>query len=285
MAGQIMQARRMKTDITVTPEERARLTSLIADRKTSTKVVWRARIVLATADGEPVKATCRATGMSKPCVWRWKRRFAEDGVDGLLRDKTRPPGRKPLSTDTKARALAKTARETPPDATHWSVRTMAKAMGISRTSVQRIMADAGLKPHLTAKFKVSNDPHFEEKVTDIVGLYMNPPEHALALCVDEKSQIQALDRTQPGLPLKKGRAATTIHDYKRNGVTTLYAAMDAKSGVVIGDIGVRHRHFTPLRAAGYTNTRPVGSFRSARVPKDGVFDGTSHQVTRALGCV
>ena len=231
----------MKTDITVTPEERARLTSLIADRNTSAKVVWRARIVLATADGEPVKAICRATGMSKPCVWRWQRRFAEDGVDGLLRDKTRPPGRKPLSTDTKARVLAKTARETPPDATHWSVRTMAKAMGISRTSVQRIWADAGLKPHLTAKFKVSNDPYFEEKVTDIVGLYMNPPEHALVLCVDEKSQIQALDRTQPGLPLKKGRAATTTHDYKRNGVTTLYAAMDVKSGVVIGNCQPRHR--------------------------------------------
>jgi transposase len=126
--------------------------------------------VLATADGDSVKAICRATGMSKPCVWRWQRHFAEDGVDGLLRDKTRPPGRKPLSAETKAKLLAQTARETPPDATHWSVRTMAKAMGISRTSVQRIWAEAGLNPQLTAKFKVSNDPRFEEKVTDIVGL-------------------------------------------------------------------------------------------------------------------
>ena len=141
----------------------------------------------------------------------------------------------------KAKVLAKTARETPPDATHWSVRTMAKAMGISRTSVQRIWREAGLKPHLTARFKVSNDPQFEEKVTDIVGLYMNPPDQALVLCVDEKSQIQALDRTQPGLPLKKGRAATMTHDYKRNGVTTLYAAMDVKSGLVIGDCQPRHR--------------------------------------------
>ena len=162
-------------------------------------------------------------------------------MNGLLRDKTRPPGRKPLSAATQAKVLAKTARETPPDATHWSVRTMAKAMGISRTSVQRIWAEAGLKPHLTAKFKVSNDPQFEEKVTDIVGLYMNPPDKALVLCVDEKSQIQALDRTQPGLPLKKGRAATATHDYKRNGVTTLYAAMDVKSGLVIGDCQPRHR--------------------------------------------
>jgi len=241
MLGQIMQARGMKTDIIVTGEERARLVGLIADRNSPAKVVWRAQIVLATADGESVKAICRATGMSKPCVWRWQRRFAEDGVDGLLRDKTRPPGRKPLSSATKARVLAKTARETPQDATHWSVRTMAKATGISRTSVQRIWREAGLKPHVTAKFKVSNDPHFEEKVTDIVGLYMNPPEHALVLCVDEKSQIQALDRTQPGLPLKKGRSATTTHDYKRHGVTTLYAAMDVKSGLVIGDCQPRHR--------------------------------------------
>jgi transposase len=241
MAGQIMQARRMKTDITVTADERVRLACLIADRNSPAKVVWRARIVLATADGDPIKAICRATGKSKPCVWRWQKRFAEEGIDGLLRDKTRPPGRKPLGAALKAKVLAKTVRETPPDATHWSVRTMAKAVGISRTSVQRIWAEAGLKPHLTAKFKVSNDPHFEEKVTNIVGLYMNPPDHALVLCVDEKSQIQALDRTQPGLPLKRGRAATTTHDYKRNGVTTLYAAMDVKSGLVIGDCQPRHR--------------------------------------------
>jgi transposase len=241
MAGQIMQARRMKTDITVTSEERARLSNLIADRNTPAKVIWRARIVLLSADGETVKAICRATGKSKPCVWRWQRRFAEDGVDGIVRDKTRPPGRKKLSAETKARVLARTACETPPDATHWSVRTMAKAMGISRTSVQRIWSEAGVKPHLTRTFKVSNDPLFEQKVTDIVGLYMNPPEHALVLCVDEKSQIQALDRTQPGLPLKKGRAATTTHDYKRHGVTTLYAAMDVKSGLVIGDCQPRHR--------------------------------------------
>ena len=138
--------------------------------------------------------------------------------------------------------LAKTARETPPDATHWSVRTMAKAMGIGdHQRAADLGPEPGLKPHLTAKFKVSNDPQFEEKVTDIVGLYMSPPDKALVLCVDEKSQIQALDRTQPGLPLKKGRAATMTHDYKRHGVTTLYAAMDVKSGLVIGDCQPRHR--------------------------------------------
>jgi transposase len=176
----------MKTDITVTAEDRARLARLLGDRNTPAKVVWRARIVLATADGANVKAICRATGKSKPCVWRWQKRFGDAGVDGLLRDKTRPPGRKPLPAKLKAKVLAKTTRETPPDATHWSVRTMAKAMGISHTSVQRIWREAGLKPHLTARFKVSNDPQFEEKVTDIVGLYMSPPDKALVLCVDEK---------------------------------------------------------------------------------------------------
>jgi transposase len=241
MGRQIMQAGCMKADITVTAEDRARLRRLVRNRNSPAKVVWRARIVLATADGETVKAICRATGKSKPCVWRWQRRFAEEGVDGLLRDKTRPPGRKPLGAELKAKVLAKTARETPGDATHWSVRSMAKAFGISHTSVQRIWREAGLKPHLVGKFKVSSDPQFEEKVTDIVGLYMNPPDRALVLCVDEKSQIQALDRTQPGLPLKKGRSATTTHDYKRNGVTTLYAAMDVKSGLVIGDCQPRHR--------------------------------------------
>lgn len=231
----------MKTDIAVTPQDRSRLEGLVGDRNTSAKIVWRARIVLASADGESVKAIARLTGKSKPCVWRWQKRFAEEGVDGLLRDKTRPPGRKPLPQKVKLKVLKMTASVTPPNATHWSVRTMAKAAGISHTSVQRIWAEAGLKPHLVKKFKISNDPLFEEKVTDIVGLYMNPPDRALVLCVDEKSQIQALDRTQPGLPLKKGRAATMTHDYKRHGTTTLFAALDVKSGKVIGDCLPRHR--------------------------------------------
>lgn len=153
----------MKTDIRISAEQRLALEQLVADRNTPAKVVWRARIVLASADGESVKAVARATGKSKPCVWRWQRRFAEDGVEGLTRDKTRPPGRTPMPAELKAKVLAKTARETPPAATHWSVRAMAKAVGISHTS------EAGLKPHLTRPFKVSSDPRFEEKVTDIVG--------------------------------------------------------------------------------------------------------------------
>ena len=235
--------------IHVGPVNRARLEAIITDRNSSSKAVWRAEIVLATADGLGTNAIMKRTGKSKPCVWRWQERYVEEGVDGLLRHKTRPPGKKPLSAAVRRKVLAKTASEMPPDATHWSVRSMATAMGISHTSVQRIWAEAGLKPHLVRRFKISNDPQFEEKVTDVVGLYMNPPDKALVLCVvpearfqhDEKSQIQALDRTQPGLPMKKGRAGTMTHDYKRHGTTTLFAALDLKSGVVIGECQPRHR--------------------------------------------
>jgi transposase len=244
IAPQISQSAAMRRNdicIFVSPASRAQLEAIIADRNSPSKHVWRARIVLATADGCGTNEIMRRTGKSKPCVWRWQDRYIDEGIEGLKRDKTRPPGRKPLSAAIKREVLTKTSRETPPDATHWSVRTMGKAAGISHTSVQRIWAEAGLKPHLVKKFKISNDPKFEEKVGDVVGLYMNPPDRALVLCVDEKSQIQALDRTQPGLPLKKGRAATMTHDYKRNGTTTLYAALDVKTGLVIGECQPRHR--------------------------------------------
>jgi transposase len=244
MWPQISQSAAMRRDdicIHVGPVNRARLGAIITDRNSSSKAVWRAEIVLATADGLGTNAIMKRTGKSKPCVWRWQERYVEEGIDGLLRDKTRPPGKKPLSAAVRRKVLAKTASEMPPDATHWSVRSMATAMGISHTSVQRIWAEAGLKPHLVRRFKISNDPQFEEKVTDVVGLYMNPPDKALVLCVDEKSQIQALDRTQPGLPMKKGRAGTMTHDYKRHGTTTLFAALDLKSGVVIGECRPRHR--------------------------------------------
>ena len=243
MWPRISQNAAMRSNITVhvSPADRKRLEALVAGRNTPAKLVWRAEIILATADGLGTHAIMRRAGKSKPCVWRWQERFAAEGVDGLVRDKTRPSRKPPLSDEIKRKVLAKTARETPPDATHWSVRSMAKAIGISHTSVQRIWREAGLKPHLTRSFKISNDPMFEEKVTDIVGLYMSPPDKALVLCVDEKSQIQALDRTQPGLPMKKGRAATMTHDYKRHGTTTLFAALDVKSGLVIGECQPRHR--------------------------------------------
>ena len=244
MWPQISQSAGMRRNdicIYVSPANRARLEAIITDRNSKTKAVWRARIVLATADGHGTNGIMRQIGKSKPCVWRWQERYVEEGVDGLLRDKTRPPGKKPLSAAVKRKVLSKTAGEKPPNATHWSVRSMAKEAGISHTSVQRIWAEAGLKPHLVRRFKISNDPQFEEKVTDVVGLYLNPPDRALVLCIDEKSQIQALDRTQPGLPLKKGRAATMTHDYKRNGTTTLFAALDVKTGLVIGECHPRHR--------------------------------------------
>ncbi len=227
--------------IYVGPTDRARLEALVEGRNTAAKHIWRAMIVLATADRAGTNEIARRSGTSKECVWRWQERYIAEGVDGLLRDKTRSPGIPPLSDAVRVAVLTKTARETPPDATHWSRTSMAKAVGISPSSVGRIWAEADLKPHLVASFKVSNDPLFEEKVTDIVGLYMSPPDKALVLCVDEKSQIQALDRTQPGLPLKKGRAATMTHDYKRHGTTTLFAALDVKTGFVIGECKPKHR--------------------------------------------
>lgn len=223
------------------PADRTELQALLSNRNTPRKLAWRAEIVLATADGQGTVEIMRRSGMSKPTVWRWQERYLDEGVPGLRRDKTRPSRVPPLPREVRLKVIAKTVQEPPPNATHWSRAMMAGAVGISPSSVGRIWAEAGLKPHVLRKFKVSNDPMFEEKVTEIVGLYLAPPERAVVLCVDEKSQIQALDRTQPGLPLKKGRAATMTHDYKRHGTTTLFAALDVKSGLVIGDCMPRHR--------------------------------------------
>lgn len=223
------------------PADRAQLVALRANRNTPRKVVWRAEIVLATADGCGTNEIMRRAETSKPTVWRWQERYLDKGVAGLRRDKTRSSRVPPLPREMRLKVIAKTVQETPPNATHWSRSAMAEAMGISPSSVGRIWAEAGLKPHLTRAFKVSNDPLFEDKVTEIVGLYLDPPDRAVVLCVDEKSQIQALDRTQPGLPLKKGRAATKTHDYKRHGTTTLFAALDVTSGRVIGECMPRHR--------------------------------------------
>jgi len=223
------------------PADRAKLEAIVSDRNSPRKWCWRADIVLATADGLGTNAIMRRTGTSKPCVWRWQERYIDGGVSGLLRDKTRPSRIAPLPAEKKLAIIEKTATEKPANATHWSARKMAKAVGVSHRSVQRVWAGAGLKPHLVHTFKLSNDPKFAEKVVDVVGLYMNPPERALVLCVDEKSQIQALDRTQPGLPIKKARAQTMTHDYKRNGTTTLFAALDVKTGHVIGECVPRHR--------------------------------------------
>jgi transposase len=186
-------------------------------------------------------------GTSRLTVRRWRRRYATAGVDGLLKDATRPPGRTPLTAAVIQRVVHMTLHEKPPKATHWSVRSLAQAVGISPSSVQRIWAAHALKPHRVKTFKLSRDKRFVEKVQDVVGLYLNPPDKALVLAVDEKSQIQALDRTQPGLPLKKGRAGTMTHDYKRHGTTTLFAALDVATGRVIGECMKRHRHHEFLR--------------------------------------
>jgi transposase len=228
--------------IFLSPLDRARLDGWVADRNTPQKLVWRARIVLMSAAGAGTMAIVRAVGKSKRTVGRWQERYVEKGVEGLRRDASRPGRKPPLSAAVIARVVEMTLHETPPGATHWSVRSMARAAGISHTSVQRIWKAHDLKPHLVKTFKLSNDKRFVEKVTDIVGLYLDPPDKALVLAVDEKSQIQALDRTQPGLPLKKGRAGTMTHDYKRHGTTTLFAALNVASGEVIGQCMKRHRH-------------------------------------------
>lgn len=224
--------------------------------------------MLATAEGHGTFEIMRRAKTSKPTVWRWQARYLDEGVAGLKRDKTRPSRVPPLPREVRLKVIAKTVQEAPPNATHWSRSLMAEAVGISPSSVGRIWAEAGLKPHLTTGFKVSNDPMFEEKITEIVGLYLDPPERAVVLCVDEKSQIQTLDRTQPGLPLKKGRAATMTHDYKRHGTTTLLAALDVKSGLVIGECLPRHRAREFLRRI----DRTVNKSRDVRLVMDSEAD-------------
>jgi transposase len=181
-------------------------------------------------------------GVSNQKAARWRKRFLKLGLAGLEKDAPRP-GRTPTITSAKVQEIVrKTTQEKPINATHWSTRTMAEAAGLSEKSVRRIWHKHGLKPHLSRTFKVSNDPEFAEKLEAIVGLYLNPPEHAIVLCADEKSQIQALDRTQPGLPIKKGRCGTMTHDYKRNGTATLFAALNTLDGTVISMCDDQHRH-------------------------------------------
>ena len=228
--------------IIVSPEDRTRLAAVIGDRNSPQKHVQRARIVLQSAEHQPVLDVARQVCVSRPAVWRWQQRFAEQGVEGLLRDKTRKPGRPPLPLETVAKVLALPCSNPPGSVTHWTGRAVAKAVGISLRAVQRIWDAHRLQPHRLRTFKKSKDPAFVEKVEDVVGLYMEPPCHAVVLSIDEKSQIQALDRTQPGLPLKPGKCATMTHDYKRNGTTTLFAALNVLDGTVLGRCMQKHRH-------------------------------------------
>ena len=227
---------------TVSCSDRLRLERKVGDRNAAQKHVWRAAIILLSANGVGTAAIMRRTGKSKTCVWRWQERFMEEGVDGLLRDKTRPSRIPPLGSEVAERVVALTLTDPPVEATHWTAAMMATAVGISESSVRRIWRSHGLQPHRYRQFKLSNDPNFIDKLRDVVGLYIDPPAHAIVLSVDEKSQIQALDRTQPGLPMKKGRLGTMTHDYKRNGTTTLFAALNVLDGTVIGRNMQRHRH-------------------------------------------
>ena len=228
--------------LSVSSADIRRLKAVVQDRNAPQKHVWRAEIVLLTADGVGTNEIMRRTAKSKTCVWRWQERFLEEGFDGLLRDKTRPSRIKPLRAEAMERVVALTLGDPPGETTHWTGALMAKAAGLSVSSVQRIWRAHGLQPHRMRQFKLSNDPRFVDKLRDVVGLYVDPPAHAIVLSVDEKSQIQALDRTQPGLPLKKGRAGTMTHDYERHGTTTLFAAMNVLDGTVIGRNMQRHRH-------------------------------------------
>jgi transposase len=233
---------RKGTVVNVKVSDRRRLAAIVANRNSPQKHVWRARIVVLTADGWGTAEIMRQTGKSKSVVWRWQERFMQAGVDGLLRDKTRPSRKPPLDRSVIARVIDLTAGPPPGEATHWTAAAMAKAVGISVSSVQRIWRAHGLKPHQVRRFKLSNDPAFAAKLKDVVGLYVDPPDHTVVLSIDEKSQIQALDRTQPGLPMKKGRAGTMTHDYKRHGTTTLFAALNILEGKVTGRCMTRHRH-------------------------------------------
>jgi transposase len=234
-------------NVEVSAADRARLEAVVADRNSPQKWVWRAKIILATADGLGTNAIVRRTGKSKPCVWRWRERFMAEGVAGLLRDKTRPSRIPPLSQAVIDRVVELTSRDPPHEATHWTAAAMAAMVGISPSSVQRIWRAHRLRPHQIKTFKLSRDPQFAAKLRAIVGLYVAPPAHAVVLSVDEKPQIQALDRTQPGLPMKPGRCGTMTHDYERHGTTTLFAALNVLDGTVVGRCMQRHRHQEFLR--------------------------------------
>lgn len=233
---------RIAKAITVTDEERVTLTKWARGRSTPARLVQRAKIILAAADGRANKDIAAELGCTRRTVGTWRTRFVAARLAGIERDAPRS-GRTPaVRSAMEAEIIRKTTQETPPHATQWSTRSLAEAVGVSKDTVRRVWHDNGLKPHRTKGFKVSNDPRFVEKLVDIVGLYLDPPEHALVLSCDEKSQIQALDRTQKSLPLFPGRLKTMTHDYKRNGTTTLFAAIELAQGKIISDCLPRHRH-------------------------------------------
>ena len=232
---------RTGVEFEVSDEQRGRLEAIANDGNSRLKHARRARIILLADQGLGTMAIAAGAGASKPTVWRWQRRFMEEGVDGLLRDKTRKPGTPP-TPEAKVRELVETALAPPPGGeTHWTVRALAAAVGVGASTAHIILARHRIAPHRWRHFKISKDPEFEEKTRDITGLYMNPPDRAVVLSIDEKTQIQALARTQKGLPMKPGRPATMTHDCKRHGTTNLFAALNILDGKVIGRHAERHR--------------------------------------------
>lgn len=225
----------------VSEVQRRELERLIKASTTPQRVVRRARIVLARAEGRTQVATAADLEVSRPAVIRWERRFSARGVEGLLKDAP-GRGRKPSIADAKKDKLITKATQPPPNRTRWSVRSMARQVGVSPASVQRIWAANDIKPHLTRTFKLSRDPNFEAKFWDVIGLYLNPPDRALVLCCDEKSQCQALERTQPGLPLGIGHIRTRTHDYIRHGTVTLFAALNYADGKILSATAQQHTH-------------------------------------------
>jgi transposase len=229
--------------VVLTDEQKQRLSSVAQSKTASVRFATRARMILLAGEGLQDKQIAERVGMRRQAVALWRKRFLSLGIDGLAKDAPRGGRRRTARTPAVVRGIIeRTTQTTPPDATHWSTPSMARAVGVSASTVGRVWREHGLKPHRVKSFKLSNDKRFAEKLDDIVGLYLSPPEHALVLSCDEKSQIQALDRTQPGLPIKKGKAATMTHDYKRHGTTTLFAALQMLDGKVIGTCMPRHRH-------------------------------------------
>lgn len=235
-----MRTGRPRATVTLTADERHQLESLAHRSRSAPDVARRARIILACAEGRETTAVSRRLHVSATTVCKWRSRFLEERVDGLF-DEPRPGTPRTITDDQIEQIVIRTLETTPRGATHWSVRDMAKASGISPSSVNRIWRAFGLQPHRSETFKLSPDPLLIEKVRDIVGLYMDPPDHAVVLCVDEKSQIQALDRTQPLLPMRPGQVERRTHDYKRHGTTSLFAALDVKTSRVISQFHRRHR--------------------------------------------
>lgn len=233
--------------LSLTREDRKVLEGWVAAHSTPQQVAKRARILLLAAQGRANTHIAQAVGVSRPTVLQWRKRYLSEGVQTIW--KIRPGrGAKPTITEDKIRQIVEATLHTKPkDATHWSCRSMARVQGVSPSTIHKIWKAHGLQPHRVKTFKLSRDPKFVEKLTDVVGLYMNPPDKAVVLCVDEKSQIQALDRSQPGLPMKKGRCGTMTHDYKRHGTTSLFAALNLLEGTVIGQCHKRHRHQEFLR--------------------------------------